>query len=181
MTLDTDNNVHVANRTDQNIYVLPLPDRSWALDNVFVDSAIAVALAEASASSEMPVASATFGNLINTLGDMHPTERLTAAVKLDSIGIEPGDTANMFERFRRNPAYTSSIARVLDHGSVDLLIMSEDGKIAQFSTDPEHSWIATDTGVVRALPGALDIADGDSGSFEWNAQQTADRRGSDNT
>lgn len=169
MTLGVDSNVHVANHTLNDIHVLPLPGSAWVLADVFVDSAIVAGLLAISGGSAAPVAGATVGQLMAALGGGGTMYTLASAIKRNAITIAPRADANVFDRTRFGPTYiASSIAGMLGAETVNLLIITDDEqRSASFGTNPDHSWIATEAGVVRARYGTVNDLDPESGSHAW--------------
>ncbi|MFD7449631.1 hypothetical protein [Kitasatospora sp. NPDC059827] len=168
MTLGIDSNVHVANHMKEAIYVMPMADPGWTLADVIVDSAVVTAVLGFSGFSGMPAASVTFGNLITVLGGMGTMGTLAAALKKSSITIPAGRVENVFSRFRVTATFiASSIAGMLGAKTVSLLIVAEDGRTVHLTTDPDHSWIATDKGIVRAVYGTLNAQDEEAGFVPW--------------
>ncbi|AEO61222.1 hypothetical protein MYCTH_2311172 [Thermothelomyces thermophilus ATCC 42464] len=192
----TSHQVHVANNSGEDIYVLASPNLHWAIVDIAVDTAlIAVGVGELGVAlqgikaggrlksiAQLALCLKNWGALATAtgvLGSRKATEIaeiLRAARKANeeinraSIRIPHGNFHRVINRdWIDMYAQISGYAGMAGARTVQLLVKNEDGsQSALFCTGPDHSWIATDRGsIVRANYSRIWVEEPGGRSVDW--------------
>lgn len=185
MAFGSDQNINIANSSQQDIYVLAAGNTDWTIADVLGNAALMLTgvgeLKGIVSAGELPAA-------ITTIGDLYKALRVGAAlVRAGGRGYEAGKA--VVDAFKENAAdipngqvknvreqgtlstflNPSGIAGLLGAGTVSLTVMSGDGlQVAQFNSGPDDSWIATgNQTIVRSVYGTLWDQDPTAGSQSW--------------
>lgn len=184
-------NVHIANATSNDIYVMASESLGWNLADLFVDTFLLGlhidALLEVGAGGiVLPETIITLDDLkkflkfsisVLALGTFMPDRTVDLAEDVvnlfmkNSRKIPPGQCANVCERGFLSYLTASGFASLLNAEIITLIILSvgDDGKkMAHFSTSADYSWIANNNEVVRAKYGHLSTEDRNNGFYRFS-------------
>ncbi|GJE96786.1 hypothetical protein PsYK624_129920 [Phanerochaete sordida] len=196
MPIGVDQNVHVANNSGQDLYIIVAPSLAWVVADIVVDIGLfLVAVGEIKAvatTAELPAALSTASELIafmritamlasGTAGaglrSAEAALTMVEAFKRNAVPIPAGDVKNIRDAGVLSTYFSASgIAGMLGAETLNVMVLSGDGtQFAEFTTGPDDSWIATDRGlIVRATYGALWQEDEAAGSVAWAQQGAAE-------
>ncbi|KAL2157861.1 hypothetical protein VTH06DRAFT_4914 [Thermothelomyces fergusii] len=191
-----DQQVHVANGSDEDIYVLVSPTPDWEIVDLALDVALSsvaigklgIALQGIAAGGELKTIS-QLASFVKELGAVASAagivESRNATSLADVLRAARGANEQINRTFTRIPR--GEFGRVYKKGfgsiymrpsgyaglagvrTLQVLIKNEDGsRSALFSTHPDHSWIATDHGsIVRAKYGRIWVQQPGGRSIDW--------------
>ncbi|MFG2833108.1 hypothetical protein ACGFWI_37645 [Streptomyces sp. NPDC048434] len=91
--------------------------------------------------------------------------------KEKSATIKPGECKTIHDTGFLDYLNASTVAAMFAPANgartVEVIAMTESGKVVDFSTPPDASWISTDAGVVRSKYGTLRDEDPGAGNHPW--------------
>jgi len=190
--LATSSHIYLANSSGNNIYVFVSPSTGWAVADFVGDVALMfVGIGEIKIATTV----ANFPRYINTMADVYnffkafallasgtgvvTTRSFDAAKqvaqqikeKMDKIaigGYQDVSDKGFLGLYLSPSGYAAMLAGA---ETMTLTVVSEDMKqVAQFTTNPDHSWIATDTQkIVRSkYGGSVFEQDPAAGTIDWH-------------
>ncbi|KAL2148286.1 hypothetical protein VTH82DRAFT_2434 [Thermothelomyces myriococcoides] len=188
--------VHVANGSDEDIYVLVSPAPEWEIVDVALDAALlsvgigklGVALQGIASGGKLKTISqlASFVKKLGAVASATGVVKAKNAKSLEDV-LRAARNANekinqTFIKIRRREfkcvnekgfgsifTRISGFAGLAGARTLQILIKNEDGsRSALFSTHPDHSWIATNRGsIVRAKYGRIWVEQPRGRSINW--------------
>lgn len=182
--------VWVANSSSQDMYVLVAPSTEFLVTDLITDTALMfVGIGEIKAA----LTAGRFPEVINTMADVYKflkafallgsgtsvtalrsfqdAKNIAAKLKNSMGKISPNDCKEVSSHgFLSIYTSASGYASLAGAKTLTITVMSDDYQlVAQWDTDPDHSWVLTDDAIVRSAYGqSLFMQDPAAGKVDWS-------------
>lgn len=192
-SMPANHHVYFANASGQDVYVFVSPNSTWMIADIVTDVALLFAgIGEV----KLALTAGKFPETFNTIKDVYAflkalalislgigtaslrsvdaAQQVAAKLKEKMIRITPGQTVEVSDKGILSLYFGPSgiASMVADAHELTLTVLSGDNKqVAQWDTNSDYSWVATDHKVIVRSKYGGNVFDQDpqAGSVEWGA------------